>query len=91
MQAVTRQEVQEVAKGKRQPRLSDSGAQAAMRGADIPESAELSDNGATAGVQRTLQGAIPGTRKVDTTGGFKIGNNTTLPATYTYLCAFCGV
>ena len=88
MQAVTRQEVQEVARGERQPRLSDSGAQAAMQGADIPESAELSDNGATAGVQRTLQGAIPGTRRVDTTGGFKIGNNTTLPANYTYLCAF---
>jgi hypothetical protein len=88
MQAVTRQEVQEVARGERQPRLSDSGAQAAMQGADIPKSAELSDNGATAGVQRTLQGAIPGTRRVDTTGGFKIGNNTTLPANYTYLCAF---
>ena len=61
---------------------------ALLQGVNVPENAELSDNGATAGVQRTMMGVIPGTHRVDESGGFKVGDDSTLASQDTYLCAY---
>ena len=59
----------------------------------IPEAAELSDNGATSCIAKTTLGLIPGTEMANTSGGFAVGDNSTMEASVTNLHAYyrCGL
>ena len=69
---ITAEEIRLVQAGKMQPRLGTAGMRvivnetellAALPSNAIPERAELSDNGASTGVAKTLLGMIPGTKR----------------------------
>ena len=70
----------------------DAALLAALPSNGIPAKAELSDNGATTGVSKSMLGAIPGTKRA-ATSGFAVADDSTLDSTVTYLYIYyrCGV
>ena len=98
---ITAAEIRSVHAGQTQPRLSPAGMAimtheeallAALPSSGIPAKAELSDNGATTGVSKTMLGAIPGTKRA-ATSGFAVADDSTLDSKVTYLFVYyrCGV
>ncbi|KOO34385.1 hypothetical protein Ctob_016321, partial [Chrysochromulina tobinii] len=98
---VTADEIRSVHAGQTQPRLSPAGMAiltheeallAALPSNGIPAKAELSDNGATTGVSKTMLGAIPGTKRA-ATSGFAVADDSMLDSKVTYLFVYyrCGV
>lgn len=98
---ITAEEIKLVQAGKMQPRLGAAGMRvivdkhellAALPSNAIPERAELSDNGASTGVAKTLLGMIPGTKR-SATSNFAVANDRTIGSTVTHYHAYyrCGV
>ena len=98
---ITAEEIKLVQAGKMQPRLGTAGMRvivdenellAALPSNAIPERAELSDNGASTGVAKTLLGVIPGTKR-SATSNFAVANDKTIGSTVTHYHAYyrCGV
>ena len=65
---------------------------AALPSNSIPAKAELSDNGATTGVAKSMLGAIPGTKRT-AASGFACADDSTLDSNVTHLYVYyrCGV
>ena len=92
---VTAEEIKMVQAGKMQPRLGTTGMRvivdetellAALPSNVIPKRAELSDNGASTGVAKTLLGMIPGTKRA-ASSSFAVADDKTIGSTVTHLYA----